>query len=130
MPFITIYLRKGCDNAAIEKSMKEISNAGADIMENTLLRMVRVSVYEVPAHRIYEGGKIVNRNEIIPTVFFDIGPGRSDEAKNAFMAEITNILNRNLGVPKEKVRCYVRDNEHPENFCIDGQLKDFSKKVT
>ncbi len=129
MPFVTLYLRKGCEDAAVDTCMREISEAGADIMENTLLRMVRVSVYDIPANRIYEGGKLVAGNDIAPTVFFDIGPGRSDEAKNKFMDRIADILHKNLGVPKERVRAYVKDNDHPENFCIDGKLKDFSKKV-
>ena len=129
MPFITLYIKKGCDDAAIEACMREISQAGADIMENTLLRMVRVSVYDIPANRIYEGGRLVAEHDLAPTVFFDIGPGRSDQAKNAFMAKISEIFHRNLGVPVERIRAYVKDNEHPENFCIDGKLKDFSKKV-
>ena len=129
MPFVTLYLRKGCDDAAVEACMREITEAGAETMENTLLRMVRVSVYDIPGHRIYEGGKIVAEDDLAPTVFFEIGPGRSDEAKNLFMDQIADILHKNLGVPKERVRAYVRDNDHPENFCIDGKLKDFSKKV-
>ena len=48
----------------------------------------------------------------------------------SFMEQIAEILHRNLGVEKRRVRAYVEDNEHPENFCIDGKLKDFSKKVT
>ena len=129
MPFVTMYLREGCDNAAIERSMAQISQAGADIMENTLLRMVRVSVYEIPGRHIYDGGKPVAEGDIAPTVFFDIGPGRSEEAKTAFMDRIAQILHENLGVPKEKVRAYVEDTARPQNFCIDGVVKDFSKKV-
>lgn len=129
MPFVTLYLRKGCDDAAVEKCMREISDAGANTMENTLLRMVRVSVYDVPSNHIYEGGKPVAADDIAPTVFFDIGPGRSEAAKNSFMEQIAEILHRNLGVEKNRVRAYVEDNEHPENFCIDGKVKDFSKKV-
>ena len=129
MPFVTIYMRKGCDDLAVAACMKEISEAGAEIMENTLLRMVRVSIYDIPSYRIFEGGVLVAEDDIAPTVFFDIGPGRSDEAKAAFMAKITEILHRNLGVPKERVRAYVKDNDRPENFCIDGKVKDFSEKV-
>lgn len=130
MPFVTLYLRKGCDDAAVEKCMREISAAGAETMENTLLRMVRVSVYDIPGNHIYEGGNPVEDGDLAPTVFFDIGPGRSEEAKQSFMEQIAEILHRNLGVEKRRVRAYVEDNEHPENFCIDGKLKDFSKKVT
>lgn len=130
MPFVTIYLRKGCEDAAVEACMREISEAGASILENTLLRMLRVSVYDIPGSRIYEGGRLVEEDDLAPTVLFDIGPGRSDEAKHAFMAQIAQILHKHLGVPRERVRAYVKDNEHPENFCIDGKLKDFSKKVT
>lgn len=129
MPFITLYLRQGCDNASIEKSMREISEAGAEIMENTLLRMIRVSVYEIPGRYIYESGMPIEENVIAPTVFFDIGPGRSEKAKDAFINRITEILHDNLGADKGSIRCYVKNNNHPENFCIDGVVKDFSKKV-
>ena len=129
MPFVTLYLRSGCDDSAVETCMREISQAGAEIMENTLLRMVRVSVYDIPGNRIYEGGKLVGEDDLAPTVVFDIGPGRSDEAKTRFMDRIADILHENLGVDNRRVRAYVRDNTRPENFCIDGKQKDFSKKV-
>lgn len=127
MPFVTLYLRKGCADDALEKSMREITSAGANTLENTLERMVRVSVYEVDPERVYCGGK--NTGEIQPTVLFRVGPGRSAEAKLSFMNQISNILSTNLGCRKEDVRAYVMDNEKGHHFCIGGKHKDFSKKV-
>lgn len=127
MPFVTIYLQKGCNDAAIVKSMREITEAGASTLENTLTRMVRVSVFEAEEARVYQGGIPVTG--ATPTIIFNVGPGRSQEAKNLFMAQIAEILELNLGISKESVRAYIMDNGNPDNFCIGGQLKDFSKKV-
>ena len=61
---------------------------------------------------------------------FRIGPGRSAEAKDSFMAQIAEILHSNLGCPKERIREIVLDNNGPEHhFCIGGKPKDFTKKV-
>lgn len=127
MPFITLYLPKGCDDAALEKSMREITTVGADLLENTLERMIRVTVFEANPERVYENG--VQTDKLIPTVLFRVGPGRSDEAKNEFMRQIAEILNRNLGCAKEDVRAYIMDNQEGHHFCIGGKPKDFSKKV-
>ncbi len=127
MPFLTIYLREGCDDASIETCMREITAAGADTLENTLTRMIRITVKEAKANRVYENG--ICRDAITPTVVFNIGPGRSDEAKNSFMNQIADILHKNLGCPKESVRGYIMEAGNPNNFCIGGKLKDFSKKV-
>ena len=32
MPFITLYMQRGCKDADIEKSMKEITEAGEEIL--------------------------------------------------------------------------------------------------
>ena len=107
--------------------MREITLAGADTLENTLERMIRVSVYEADPERIYCGGAPAPRLQ--PTVLFRIGPGRSAEAKDSFMEQIAEILSRNLGCRKEDVRGYVMDNEEGHHFCIGGKHKDFTKKV-
>ena len=57
MPFVTLYLPKGCSNKALEKSMREITVAGEKTLENTLMRMVRVTVFESEPERVYEGGR-------------------------------------------------------------------------
>lgn len=127
MPFVTLYLPKGCDNQALEKSMREITAAGADTLENTLPRMVRVPVFEADPARVYEGG--AHTDTLHPVVLFRIGPGRSGEAKDSFMNQIAEILHNNLNCPKENVRAYVMDNEEGHHFCIGGKPKDFTKKV-
>lgn len=127
MPFVTLYLPHGCDDAMLEKSMRQITSAGAEILENTLARMVRVTVLEADPERIYEGG--VPAKELCPVVLFRVGPGRSGDAKNAFMARIADILQTNLRCSKENVRAYILDNEEGHHFCIGGKHKDFSKKV-
>lgn len=127
MPFVTLYLPRGCNNEAVEKSMREITTAGANTLENTLERMVRVTTFEADPERIYEGGEQIS--DLRPFVLFRIGPGRSAAAKNSFMNQIAEILNRNLGCPKSSVRAYVMDNEKGHHFCIGGKAKDFTKKV-
>lgn len=127
MPFITLYVPRGCDDGALEQSMREITAAGADLLENTLERMIRVTVLEADPDRVYQGGK--KAQGLTPTVLFRVGPGRSAGAKDAFMAQIAAILSRNLGCPREDVRAYVLDNEEGHHFCIGGKHKDFSKKV-
>ncbi|MPM33760.1 hypothetical protein SDC9_80338 [bioreactor metagenome] len=127
MPFVTLYLPRGCDDAAIEKSMREITTAGANTLENTLERMVRVTVFEADPERVYQGGE--QARGLKPTVLFRVGPGRSAQAKNSFMNQIAEILSNNLRCPKEDVRAYVMDNEQGHHFCIGGKHKDFTKKV-
>jgi len=127
MPFITLYLPRGCDDGALETSMREITAAGANLLENTLERMIRVTVLEADPQRVYSGGKQADR--LTPTVLFRVGPGRSAQAKDAFMDQIADILSKNLGCDKQDVRSYVMDNEEGHHFCIGGKHKDFSKKV-
>lgn len=127
MPFITLYLPRGCADDALETSMREITQAGAELLENTLERMIRVTVLECDPERSYLGG--APTRELRPTVLFRVGPGRSAGAKDAFMDAIADILHRNLGCPKEDVRSYVLDNEQGHHFCIGGKAKDFTKKV-
>ena len=127
MPFVTLYLPKGCSNKALEKSMREITVAGEKTLENTLMRMVRVTVFESEPERVYEGGR--HTDGLYPVVLFRIGPGRSPEAKDSFMDQIAQILHENLNCPKEHVRGYVLDNLVGLHFCIGGKPKDFTKEV-
>jgi len=127
MPFLQIYLPRGLDDEKIAYALKEITAAGDAILENTLARMIRIGVYESDPEKIYQGGEPVDG--AFPTVLFRVGPGRSLEAKNAFMAQIADILHQNLGCPKEHVRCHIMDNEAGHHFVIGGKPKDFSKKV-
>ena len=46
MPFYRVYMPRGRDDKAMEKSLREINAATADILENTLPTMVHVGVYE------------------------------------------------------------------------------------
>lgn len=127
MAFVSIYVPSGLDDAALEKSMKEITAAGEATLENTLTRMIRVTIFESDPERIYEGGK--HATELCPVVFFRIGPGRSPEAKDSFMCQIAEILSRNLGCPIKNVREFIHDNSEGHHFVIGGKMKDFSKKV-
>ena len=127
MPFFRMYMPKGQDDQAIEKSLREITAAGADILENTLPRMIRIGIYESDPEKIYQGGQPVDR--LTPTVIFNCGPGRSLEAKNKLMDRVATILSENLGCDKADVRCYLLDNWDGHHLMIDGKPKDFSKKV-
>lgn len=127
MPFVTIYVKHGCNDKALEKSMHEITEAGEEILENTLKRMVRVSIFETDAERVYTAGEY--EPDLAPMVVFRIGPGRSAEAKDRFMKRVSGILQTNLGCSAEKIRGYVLDNVDGYHFCIGGKPKDFGKKV-
>lgn len=127
MAFVTIYVPRGLDDAALEKSMKQITQAAEDTLENTLTRMVRVTVFESDPARCYEGGETAKG--IYPVVFFRIGPGRSDEAKDSFMHKIAVILSENLNIPIANIREFIHDNSEGHHFVIGGKVKDFSKKV-
>jgi phenylpyruvate tautomerase PptA (4-oxalocrotonate tautomerase family) len=126
LPSIQIRMRKGCDDASIEKSMMEITSAAANTLENTLTRMVRISIFESEKDVVFQGGKLID--SAAPTVTFGIGPGRSKEAIVSFTSQIAVILHNNLACPKEDVRVYVEYGP-ADHFAIGGKLKDFSKKV-
>ena len=127
MPFVTLYLKKGSSDDSLKKCMYEITKAGANTLENTLERMIRVTIIESDECRTYNGGKITQ--QLQPSVIFRIGPGRSPEAKLSFMNQIADILSSNLNCCKDDVRGYILDNVEGHHFCIGGKHKDFSKKV-
>ena len=115
---------KGLDDLAVEKSLREITAATADILAPL---MVRIGIYESDPEKIYEDGKC--RGHLPPTVVFNCGPGRSLEAKNMLMNWVTEILSENLGCGKRDVRCHLLDIWEGPHLTIDGKPKDFSKKV-
>ncbi len=127
MPFYRMYLPRGLDDQSIEKSLREITAATADTLENTLPRMVRIGIYESDPEKIYQGGKTIDH--LAPTVIFNCGPGRSLGAKHSLMDKVASILSENLGCEKESVRCHLLDNWDGHHLMIDGKPKDFSKKV-
>lgn len=127
MPFYRMYVPQGLDDQAVEKSLREITAATADILENTLPRMVRIGVYESDPEKIYQGGRAMDC--LAPTVVFNCGPGRSLEAKRTLMDRVADILSGNLGCDKEQVRCHLLDRWDGHPLMIDGKPKDFSKKV-
>lgn len=127
MPFYRVYVPQGLDDQAIERSLREITAATADILENTLPRMVRIGVYESEPGKTYQGG--LPEECLAPTVVFNCGPGRSLKAKNALMDRVASILSENLQCDKQEVRCHLLDSWGGHHLMIDGQPKDFSKKV-
>lgn len=127
MPFYRMYLPGGLNDQAVEKSLREITAATADTLENTLPRMVRIGIYESDPEKIYQGGKTAD--QLAPTVLFNCGPGRSLGAKHALMDQVAAILSQNLGCEKKQVRCHLLDNWDGHHLMIDGKPKDFSEKV-
>lgn len=127
MPFVTMYMPYGLNDQAMEKCLREITAAGDAILENTLARMIRVTVFESRPECVYEGGQRVT--ELKPVVVCKIGPGRSQGAKDAFVDRISEILHQNLGCRKEDVRAFVEDNEEGHHFMLGGKPKDFTVKV-
>ena len=115
---------KGLDDLAVEKSLREITAATADILAPL---MVRIGIYESDPENSMRAASA----EAVcpPTVVFNCGPGRSLEAKNMLMNCVTEILSENLGCGKPDVRRPLLDRWAGSHLMIDGKPKDFSKKV-
>ncbi len=126
MPFINLYIRQGCKPEEIERCVKSVTAAVADNLENTLPRMVRISIYEIPESYMTEGGGAPD--SAAPTLILQLGPGRSDEAVARCLSAVVEAVHQSFGVPKSKVRFYV-ERVPGENFAIGGKLKNFNKKV-
>lgn len=126
MPIVNITMKKGCSDSAIEKCMEAVAEAIYSNLENTLPRMVRITVNETPGIFIRDGDSIPDH--CAPTVTLALGPGRSEEAIGKCMAGVVEAVHKELDVPKEKVRFYILF-DNPNNFSIGGKLKDFGKKV-
>jgi len=121
-----MYIRQGCKAEEIEHCVKSVTAAVADNLENTLPRMVRISIYEIPAIYMTDGGEAPDT--AAPTLVLQLGPGRSDEAIANCLSAVVEAVHQSFHVPKNKVRFYV-ERVPGENFAIGGKLKDFNKKV-
>ena len=126
MPIVNLTVKKGCSDAALADCMKALTDAIASNLENTLPRMIRVSVTEVPDNRVVQGEQKVEH--CIPTAVFQLGPGRSDVAIEKCMQAMVNAIHLTLDVPKDDVRVYITAVEG-DHFAIGGKAKDFSIKV-
>lgn len=126
LPFINLYMRQGLAGAQARELAERVTAAVADNLENTLPRMVRISIYEIPDSHLYAGD--CPRTSAAPTLVLQLGPGRSDEAVGRCLEAVTDAVHRALDVPREEVRFYV-ERVPGENFAIGGKLKDFNKKV-
>lgn len=127
MPFINMYVRQGIQEEQIRQMVPAVTAAISDNLENTLPRMVRITIYEIPAAYMTDGG--AEPDTAAPTLVLQLGPGRSDEAVAKCLKAVVDAVHRTLEVPAEKVRFYV-ERVPGENFAIGGKLKDFNKKVT
>lgn len=126
MPNFYVSLRKGCSDAAIERMMKEITEAAYTTLENVAQRMVRVTVDEYEENCAVQGGQVVL--EPLPTITFRVGPGRSYETRLELAKKMTEIVSRELNVNPQSVRVYIEYGK-ADHFAIGGKLKDFNKKV-
>ena len=126
MPFINMYVRQGLTSVQTRQLAGEVTSAIANTLENTLPRMVRISIYEIPAHYMRDGAE--QPKTPAPTLVLQLGPGRSDEAIDRCLDAVVDAVHWTLAVPKESIRFYV-ERVPGENFAIGGKLKDFQKKV-
>jgi phenylpyruvate tautomerase PptA (4-oxalocrotonate tautomerase family) len=126
MPIVNITVKKGCNDIAIDNCVKAVAKAIYSNLENTLPKMVRVTVEETPGIYIRDGEN--SPDHCAPTVTLALGPGRSEDAIAKCMADVVEAVHKELDVPKERVRFYIMF-ENPDNFSIGGKVKDFSKKV-
>lgn len=126
MPFINLYMRRGLEDSRAQELVRAVTAAVADNLENTLPRMVRISIYEIPESHLYAVTSAPD--SAAPTLVLQLGPGRSDEAVGWCLEAVTEAVHRTLSVPREEVRFYV-ERVPGENFAIGGKLKNFHKKV-
>ena len=122
MPFIDMYVKQGLSDLQIRKTVESVTAAVAGNLENTLPRMVRISVYELPENCCYAQG------ERAPSLKLQLGPGRSDEAVARCIEAVVSAVHESMDIPKEEVRFYV-ERVPGENFAIGGKLKNFNEKV-
>lgn len=126
MPFVNLYVRQGISSAQTRQLVSDVTAAIADNLENTLPRMVRISIYEIPSPYMRDGAG--QPETPAPTLVLQLGPGRSDEAVDRCLTAVVEAVHQALDTPKESVRFYV-ERVPGENFAIGGKLKDFQKKV-
>lgn len=120
MPSIQIMMNYGCEEEKIEKLMRAMPDVVCSTLENTLVRMVRVSVNETKPEYIRQGMEIPQG--IAPTVSFYLGPGRSEEAIRKCLAKMAQTF-EDCGVcSKENVRIYIMTPQ-PKHFAIAGKIR-------
>lgn len=122
MPFINMYLKQGLSPEQTRACVREVTAAVAGSLENTLPRMVRVCIYEIPAEYMSDGGRAPD--SFAPTLILQLGPGRSDEAVQACLRAVVSAVHRTLDIPEETVRFYI-ERVPGSHFAIGGKLKNF-----
>ena len=126
MPFIQMYLIKGCTDEQYELCAQKLTEAVANNLEVTLPRMVRVTFNEISESYMSVDGE--DKDTIAPTLILQLGPNRSDAATAACMRDAIEAVHESFDVPKEKIRFYVH-HLPGENFAIGGVKKNFNEKV-
>lgn len=120
MPSIQIMMNQGCPEERIEKLMRAMPGVVCSTLENTLVRMVRVSVYETRPEYVRQGQ--TQPEQIIPTVSFYLGPGRSEEAIRRCLEKMAQSFEECGVCPRENVRIYIMTPQ-PKHFAIDGTIR-------
>ena len=120
MPSIQIMMSAGCPEENIEQLMRAMPDVVCSTLENTFVRMVRVSVNETKPEYIRQGMEIPSA--CAPTVSFYLGPGRSEEAIRNCLTKMAQVF-EDCGIcPKENVRIYVMTPQ-PKHFSIAGKIR-------
>ena len=125
MPIVELTIQSGCRDEDIAACMKAITASIAGNLENTLPRMVRVTVTEVEQKYILQGS--AHPQGAAPTVMFQLGPGRSDEMIEKTLQEIVQAIHTHLGAPEDEIRVYL-NMITGDSFSIGGKVKDFGKQ--
>lgn len=120
MPFINMTIKEGCPEEKIERCMKDMSNAIAENLDNTKLRMVRVTVMEILEKDMIQGDETPESWH--PCMTFDIGPGRSEESIQRTMKAIVESCANALEIDKRDVNLSIIRTPN-ELFTIAGEVK-------
>lgn len=120
MPSIQIMMSTGCPEENIERLMRAMPDVVCSTLENTRVKMVRVSVNETRPEYIRQGMEVPST--CTPTVSFYLGPGRSEEAIRNCLAKMAQTFEDSGICPKENVRIYVMTPQ-PKHFAIAGTIR-------
>ena len=122
MPIMTIHLVEGRkSDAQMAECASAITAVASATLESVLPRMVRITFIESAARYVAQSGQTPG-GSALPTVLFQLGPGRSDPAIAECIRQMTEAIGRTLDESPANIRIFiVRD--PGTYFSIGGAFK-------